>query len=181
RTSPSRGGPRAAYCRSIPPWSPPPPRRSSADEPELALRRAQPLDAVGCDEHVLLERDEAPAGDRCAVFDGEHLPLLDEAARGVAVAVPEWSQQRASVVDGPAELMAERVHRLLIARGDEARSGSGVDLVPLDAGTEHGGARVHRGPDRVKGRDDLRRRLALALVEQVPHALQVAAVAVLLH
>src|SRR5215471_1390757 len=48
-----------------------------SDEPELALRRAQPLEAVSGDEHVLLERERASAGDRSAVLEGVHLPLLD--------------------------------------------------------------------------------------------------------
>src|SRR6476659_1212227 len=151
----------------------------SADEPEVALRRAQPLDAVGCYKHVLLERDETPAGDRNAVLEGVHVTLLDGAARGVAVPVPERGEQRASIVDGPAQLVAECVHRLLVARPDEACAGCCVDLMALDAGTEHVGARVHRGPDRVPGGHHVLGRLALALVEQVPHALQVAAVAVL--
>src|SRR4029078_13187661 len=108
-----------------------------------------------------------------------HVAFLDEPARGVAVAVPEWAEQRAAVVHRAADLMAERGLRLLEAGSDAARARCGVDLVTLHARTEHCRARIHGRPDRVPRGGDLLGWLCLAFVEEVPAPLQVAAVLVL--
>ena len=72
--------------------------------------------------------------------------------------------------------MAERVHRLRIAGTDESGARGGVDLPAGNARTQRGNACVHRRPERVPRQSDVLRRGRLALVEEVPDALQVARV-----
>src|SRR5438093_2091421 len=64
----------------------------SAHEPELALRRREPFDAVCGDHEVFLEADVPVSGHCRSVLDREHVPHLDEAERGGAVAVPARRQ-----------------------------------------------------------------------------------------
>src|SRR5262245_37152221 len=149
-----------------------------ADEPELALRRAQPLDAVGGDEHVLLEADVAAAGDGRPELDGEDVPLLDAAERRGPIAVPARAEERPAVVGGAAELVAERVLRLRKAGGDEALPRRRVHLPADRARAELRDPGIDRVPQSPPGAHDLVRRRVLALVEEVPDPLQVAAIVV---
>ena len=173
---------RACAARSLRARQRPAPRRARAvrgasrHEPELALRCRQPLDAVGRDEDVLLEPDVATAGNRRPVLEREDVALLDEAERRRPVAIPARCERRAAVVRRAPELMAERVHRLRIAGSDEARARGRVDLPAGGARPERGDAGVHRRPERIPRTANVVRRGRLALVEEVPDALQVAAV-----
>ena len=99
--------------------------------------------------------------------------LLDEAERRRPVAIPLRGERRPAVVRRAPELMAEGVHRLRIAGSDESGARGGVDLPAGNAGTQCGDACVHRCPERVPRQSDVFRRGRLALVEEVPDALQV--------
>src|SRR6476646_6836587 len=73
-------------------------------EPELALRRREPFDAVCGDHKVFLEADVPASGYGRSVLDREHVPDLDEAVRRSAVTVPARRERRPAVVGRAAEL-----------------------------------------------------------------------------
>src|SRR5262249_43197615 len=149
RPSSSRMGPSTAKSRrtwsrrfeqassSRRPGPAPRPRRRpssfSAHEPQLALRRRQPLDSVRGDDEVLLDADVAAAGHGGPVLDRENVADLDETERRRTVTIPARGKGGPAVVRGAPELMAERMHGLGVARADEARSRRGVDLPARDS------------------------------------------------
>ena len=121
----------------------------ASHEPELALRRAEPLDAVGRDEHVLLEPDVAASGHGRPELEREDVSLLDDARGSGAVAVPARAEQRAAVVRRPTELMAERVHRLREARCDQRLARRGVHVGADRSRLQDGDAGVDGRPERL--------------------------------
>ena len=73
--------------------------------------------------------------------------------------------------------MPERVHRLRVPGSDEARPCGRVDLPACGTRPERVRAGVDRGPERIPCTANVVRRRRLALVEEVPDALEIAAVA----
>src|SRR5882724_8991499 len=99
-----------------------------SDQRRLALEGREHLGAVCGHQHVLFQADKAGFG-HDAQLQGEHVARLYHAVGGPAVAGPTRAEERAAVVDRPAQPVTEAMLELGVAGFDNDLASSGVDLV----------------------------------------------------
>src|SRR5690606_23714730 len=106
---------------------------SPAGHPQVGLALAQPLGAVSRHQDVLLDQHRRLRRHQDRGLDREHVALLDLAVGRVAVALPPGPEDRAAVVDVPADLVTRGVADLGVAVREVHLAGGAVDLVALHA------------------------------------------------
>ena len=142
------------------------------------LRRGQPRGPVLRHDDHLLDRDDAPSGDRQPGLYGEDHALLERLERPPGVFLPLRPEERRPVVGEPAHLVPERVGEFLVSRGGEDLAGDGVDLDPRNTGLHGPPRRFHGVHDGREPPGDVGGGLALAGLEDVERSLHVRAVVV---
>src|SRR5690606_2598681 len=156
-------------------------RPSGLEDDQLPLRRRQEFAAVLRHDDILFEVHAPVTRHADADLQRVDLALLDPTVGPLAVALPAWSQQRAAVVAGAPQLMAQRELPLLHALALEDLARHGVDFPALNARLDSRRGALDRLIDDLEVAHYLGRRLALARPKHVVGALHVGAVLVLVH
>src|SRR5579884_1187191 len=161
-------------------WCVLPGTKDSSGRDRFPLEGGQEDAALLGDRDVFFQADEAGRGGH-AQLQGEDVAGLDGPLGGGAVAGPARPQPRAAVVHRPAWAVPQTVLELRVARLQHDTPGRGGDLVADDPGTQHRRTGLDGPRYDVERLADVFRRRRLALAADVPHALQVGAVAVQPH